>query len=209
MSGPLAGPLFENFCVQEAVKAMLAEGVSPRLFYLRTPNGLEVDLLAEGANWAAAALSSSSWRRRPGRRWAARCPRFREAFEPLEPEPGGLVTLSEQAGPLMRNVQVDAVLSTSSPKFAGWLMFNESNTVEQMILDAVARRGTAGPSRRARGLPGWGLPSARPAPARLGVPARRPAPAPDRRRDGGAVGAARRSSGSTPRSPPSPTAPTR
>ncbi|MFA7175113.1 MAG: DUF4143 domain-containing protein, partial [Kiritimatiellia bacterium] len=36
LDGPMAGALFENFCVQEALKCSLAKGVVPRLSYLRT-----------------------------------------------------------------------------------------------------------------------------------------------------------------------------
>lgn len=103
MNGPLAGPLFENFCIQEAVKATLAQGVSPRLFYLRTPAGLEVDLLVE----------SGDGRLRPFEFKLAQTPRlemgraiarFRDEFSPLAPAPGGVVTLAEQAAPLSRDV---------------------------------------------------------------------------------------------------------
>ena len=47
LKGPLAGPLFENFCIQETVKIYLHRGERPPLFYLRTAAGLEVDLLVE------------------------------------------------------------------------------------------------------------------------------------------------------------------
>ena len=50
LDGPLAGPLFENFCIQEALKVSLAQGVQPRFYFLRTQAGLEVDLLVEGVN---------------------------------------------------------------------------------------------------------------------------------------------------------------
>jgi len=47
LRGPLSGPLFENFVVQEAVKTFAHAGLHPPLFYYRTNNGLEVDLLVE------------------------------------------------------------------------------------------------------------------------------------------------------------------
>lgn len=34
LDGPLAGPLFENFCIQEALKVSLAQGVQPGLLLL-------------------------------------------------------------------------------------------------------------------------------------------------------------------------------
>jgi len=47
LAGPMAGPLFETFVVQEALKAFAHAGLRPPLFYYRTNNGLEVDLLVE------------------------------------------------------------------------------------------------------------------------------------------------------------------
>jgi predicted AAA+ superfamily ATPase len=47
LHGPLAGQLFENFVVQEAVKTFAHAGLHPPLFYYRTNNGLEVELLVE------------------------------------------------------------------------------------------------------------------------------------------------------------------
>lgn len=47
LSGPLAGALFENYCVQETVKAFLNQAERPPLYYLRTHNNVEVDLLIE------------------------------------------------------------------------------------------------------------------------------------------------------------------
>jgi predicted AAA+ superfamily ATPase len=47
LNGPLAGALFENFCIQETVKAFLNRAERPPLYYLRTQDNLEVDLLIE------------------------------------------------------------------------------------------------------------------------------------------------------------------
>jgi len=48
LNGPLAGALFETYCIQETLKTLLFHGQRPRLYYARTYNGLEVDLLLEG-----------------------------------------------------------------------------------------------------------------------------------------------------------------
>lgn len=45
--GAQAGALFENFVVQETLKRYLNRGKTPPLFYYRTNNGLEVDLIVE------------------------------------------------------------------------------------------------------------------------------------------------------------------
>ncbi len=45
LKGPMAGPLFETAVVSEIIKARYARGVRPDLYYWRSQNGLEVDLL--------------------------------------------------------------------------------------------------------------------------------------------------------------------
>lgn len=45
--GPQAGALFENFVIQEALKHYANLGQVPPLYYYRTNNGLEVDLIIE------------------------------------------------------------------------------------------------------------------------------------------------------------------
>jgi len=48
MENPLAGALFENFCVQEALKTYLHRGKMPRMFFFRSRTGVEVDMLVSG-----------------------------------------------------------------------------------------------------------------------------------------------------------------
>ncbi|NTV86697.1 MAG: ATP-binding protein [Burkholderiaceae bacterium] len=45
MAGPMGGPLLEGWVVTEAVKAFLARGRKPDLYFWRSHDGLEVDLL--------------------------------------------------------------------------------------------------------------------------------------------------------------------
>lgn len=49
IKGPMSGALFENFCIQETVKLFFNKGERAPLYYLRTNNGLEIDLLIERA----------------------------------------------------------------------------------------------------------------------------------------------------------------
>jgi hypothetical protein len=105
LNGPLAGPLFENFCIQEALKVMLARGVPPRLYYLRTKAGLEVDLLVEGPNGRLCPFEFKL-AQTPRQEMGTALGRFRKEFGELAPEPGGLVTLSDKAGPLSRDVNL-------------------------------------------------------------------------------------------------------
>lgn len=47
LSGPMRGPLFENAVVSEWRKAFLHRGEMPAMYYLRTRDGLEIDILIE------------------------------------------------------------------------------------------------------------------------------------------------------------------
>jgi predicted AAA+ superfamily ATPase len=49
LKGPMAGALFENFVILEIVKAYFNHGRRPDIFFIRTHNGLEIDLLMERA----------------------------------------------------------------------------------------------------------------------------------------------------------------
>ena len=101
MKGPLSGPLFENLCVQEAAKIAFSQGVAPRLYYLRTHNGLEIDLLVEGANGGLHAFELKlSKTPRPG--MALSLERFVDVFRGLNPESGSLVSLSANTIALTR-----------------------------------------------------------------------------------------------------------
>jgi predicted AAA+ superfamily ATPase len=99
LKGPLAGPLFENFCVQETLKTFAARGETPRLFFLRTKTGLEVDLLIEGPGPRLHPfefkLSAT-----PRMEMAEPIRQFREQFAALKPEPGAIVSLAPASRPL-------------------------------------------------------------------------------------------------------------
>jgi predicted AAA+ superfamily ATPase len=105
LQGPLAGPLFENFCVQETLKAFAARGETPRLFYLRTKAGLEVDLLIEGPGPRLHPfefkLSAT-----PRVEMAEPIRQFREQFAALKPEPGAIVSLAPASRPLSADARL-------------------------------------------------------------------------------------------------------
>jgi predicted AAA+ superfamily ATPase len=48
--GPMSGPLFENYVVQEIIKGLYHKGNQPTIYYLRTHNGLEVDMIIESGS---------------------------------------------------------------------------------------------------------------------------------------------------------------
>ena len=105
LRGPLAGPLFENFCVQETVKVFAARGEPARLFYLRAKSGLEVDLLIEEP---AGRLHPFEFKfsATPSVGMAEPVRRFREQFAALKPEPGAVVSLASQHRPLTADVRL-------------------------------------------------------------------------------------------------------
>lgn len=47
LKSPYAGAIFENFVIQEIIKHFLNNGKLPPIYYYRTNNGLEVDLIIE------------------------------------------------------------------------------------------------------------------------------------------------------------------
>lgn len=105
LDGPMGGALFENLCVQEALKCALSKGLSPRMSYLRTQNGLEIDLIVEGENGRffpfEFKLSST-----PKPMMAKPMERFTSELEPDVSAKGTLVCLTENNAPLTRNVDM-------------------------------------------------------------------------------------------------------
>jgi hypothetical protein len=105
IQGPLAGPLFENFCVQEALKAVLNKGGRPSFHYLRTQSGLEVDLLVEGPLGRVTPFEFKL-AQTPRAEMATALRRFAVEFAELEPAPAHVVSLSDRAGPIAANVSL-------------------------------------------------------------------------------------------------------
>lgn len=93
--GPMAGVLFENFCILEVFKVLLARGIRPQLFYLRTAAGNEVDLLVEAGNrklWPVEFKLS----RTPKLSMADALKAYRNTFAALSPERGAVVALADE-----------------------------------------------------------------------------------------------------------------
>lgn len=102
-NGPMAGHLFENFCIQETVKYFLGRGEHPPLYYIRTSNGLEVDLLIEPSAGVLIPVEIKLTKT-PTPQLAHTLAAFRESFGQLAPAPGLLLSLAEQTRPLTRDV---------------------------------------------------------------------------------------------------------
>ncbi len=104
LQGPLAGPLFENFCVQETVKHFLNAGQRPPLYYLRTSNDLEVDLLIE-KSYQELIPVEIKLSKTPAPAMAAPVMRIKKTFDKLPLRDGFLVSLSEKSIQLTTDVK--------------------------------------------------------------------------------------------------------
>lgn len=103
LEGPMAGALFENFCLQETVKCFANRGEQPRLSYLRTNNGLEVDLIIEGQNLRALPVEIKL-SRTPTAALASGLTRYASLFAKAGPEDGLLLCLADGERPVSRGV---------------------------------------------------------------------------------------------------------
>ncbi len=102
--GPMAGHLFENFCIQETVKHYLHRGQQPPLYYLRTGNGLEVDLLIEPVAGTLIPVEIKL-SKTPSTNLASNITAFSESFAGLHPAPGYLLSLASSSRALTRGVR--------------------------------------------------------------------------------------------------------
>lgn len=105
INGPLAGALFESFCVQETVKLLTHAGTPPRLYYLRTHNGLEVDLLIEGPGLCLHPVEIKL-SKTPKASMASGIIRFRALFPQLDVRAGHILSLCDTPTPLTADVGV-------------------------------------------------------------------------------------------------------
>jgi predicted AAA+ superfamily ATPase len=103
LKGPLAGPLFENFCIQETVKIYLHRGEQPPLFYLRTAAGLEVDLLIE-RSFGKVVPVKIKLNKTPSASLASSLMKFTKAFSQLITEEPMRVSLADHTVPLTREM---------------------------------------------------------------------------------------------------------
>jgi predicted AAA+ superfamily ATPase len=103
LEGPMAGALFENYCLQETVKIFANLGEQPRISYLRTNNGLEVDLIIEGPNPRPLPIEIKL-SRTPTPSLASGLTRYASLFAKAGPEDGFLLCLAEGKRPICRGV---------------------------------------------------------------------------------------------------------
>lgn len=102
LSGPMAGALFECFVIQETVKYLLNKGVRPRLYYLRTHNNVEVDLIIEKNLRLYPLEIKLTKTANPG--MTAHMQRFKKIFSKLEIGEGKIICLSDRQLPLTEDI---------------------------------------------------------------------------------------------------------
>lgn len=103
LEGPMAGALFENYCLQETVKCFTNRGEQPRISYLRTNNGLEVDLIIEGPGMQPLPVEIKL-SRTPSQSLASGLSRYAALFEKAGPEDGLLLCLADGRKTIGRNI---------------------------------------------------------------------------------------------------------
>jgi uncharacterized protein len=104
LDGPMAGALFENLCIQDAMKCALCKGSVPRMSYLRTQNGFEIDLIIEELDGTLYPFEFKLTGT-PKRSMAKTLDRFITEIEPEKAATGAVVSLGKSVVPLTRNVE--------------------------------------------------------------------------------------------------------
>lgn len=102
LNGPMAGGLFENFMIQEIVKLYYNSGKRANIFYLRTHNQLEIDLLIEEHLEIYPVEIKLSKTLNVG--MAKSIERFMKLFSSLKIHPGVIVSLSDETIRITKNV---------------------------------------------------------------------------------------------------------
>ncbi len=103
-NGPLAGAMFKNFIIQEIIKLFVNKGKQPPLYYLRTNNQLEVDLIIE-KRYDQIIPVEIKLARTLNSGMARPIERLKNLFDELPFTQGFLVSLNEENFPLTRNVR--------------------------------------------------------------------------------------------------------
>lgn len=93
LNGPLAGALFENFVIQETVKYFLNRTARPNLYYLRTHNNLEIDLIIE-TNLTLYPFEIK-FTKTPNMGMSEPIRRFKKIFPKLKIDTGKIICLTE------------------------------------------------------------------------------------------------------------------
>lgn len=107
IKGPMAGALFENYCVSETVKSFFNLGLRPPIYYLRTHNGLEIDLLIEKGGILYPFEIKLTKTLSLG--YARPIERFKKLFSKLAIAEGRIISLSDEEFLLSRNLYAQSI----------------------------------------------------------------------------------------------------
>lgn len=107
LKGPMAGALFENFCVQETIKTIFNQGKTPKLYYIRTHNGLEIDMLIEKKGQLFPIEYKLT--KTPTLDMGKSIKRFRKLFSRVKIMPGRIISMSDKNIPLARDLSVQSI----------------------------------------------------------------------------------------------------
>jgi len=103
IKGPMAGALFENYCLQETVKLYYNRGERAPLYYMRTNNGLEIDLLIERA-FNVFIPVEIKFQKTPQASMGSNILRFKKLFSDFFVADGIIVSLADKSVPLHADV---------------------------------------------------------------------------------------------------------
>jgi len=113
-NGPLAGPLFENYVIQETIKAVYNRAKRPNIFYVRTHNKVEIDLIIEKE--MRIFPFEIKLNKSPGMQFAGPIEQYRRIFSKLNIAEGKIISLSDEKTTLTENVSVEPL-----DDFLNWL----------------------------------------------------------------------------------------
>lgn len=106
LNGPMAGALFENYIIQETIKSYFNKGKRPNMYYLRTHNDVEIDLIIEKSMRIypfEIKLSKS-----PNINMVKPMDRFKKIFSKLEIMTGGLICLCDSDVFLTKDIKAQS-----------------------------------------------------------------------------------------------------
>jgi hypothetical protein len=114
MKGPMAGALFENHFICETIKSFFNRGLRPCIYYLRTQNGLEIDLLIEKGSYLYPFEIKLTKTLNIG--MARPIERFKKLFSKLRIKEAKIISLNDEEFYLSKNL-----LAQSMDSYLKWL----------------------------------------------------------------------------------------
>ncbi len=103
LNGPMAGALFENYCIQETIKLFFHEGRRANIYFIRTNNNLEVDLLIE-ESFQTLIPVEIKLNKTPSLAMGSNISRFRKLFDRFDIKKGMIVSLTEESVPFSKDL---------------------------------------------------------------------------------------------------------